>query len=224
MSQSFQKWDGNNPEAATIVLLTTFLNELERRLADPVQAPVLRQRIQAQWVTLEEAHQDWVIDAPAKSNLKMTTAVLAAYRVLQDLFPRKALLTLLRETFLGPFREAIRRGTAQMLDAAPDPFLALVEVSKTKEVHAFGAGFTFEHERDDQGAYLLNVTRCFYHNFFVANEAPELTPIFCDFDAPWIEAIDPARHGFRFERSTTLGYGGRMCPFHFSRTAKEDRR
>jgi hypothetical protein len=40
----------------------------------------------------------------------------------------------------------------------------------------------------------------------------------CAFDKAWIEAIDPARQGFRFDRATTIGYGGSYCPFRFTRT------
>jgi len=227
MSQAYQKKDFTrpeeyvaSPEAATNALRQTFQQEIERRLADPVQAPALMRAMHSQSQALEEAYQVWIVDEPAKYNLKMTTAVLAAYRVLQDLLPREELLAFLREAFIGPFREMISAGTARMLDHAPDPFLAMVEVSRAKQINTFGAGFTFEYERDDQQAFLVNVTRCFYHNFFVANGAPELTPIFCDFDAPWVKAIHPARHGFRFERPTSIGYGGTMCPFHFSRIAK----
>jgi hypothetical protein len=211
-----------SPEAATSALLQTFLQEIERRLADPDLAPALIQAIRSQSQALEEAHQDWIVDEPAKYNLKMTTAVLAAYRVLHDLVPPEELLALLREAFIGPFREMISAGTAQMLDHAPDPFLAMVAISRAKQITTFGAGFTFEYERDDPQAFLVNVTRCFYHNFFVANGAPELTPIFCDFDAPWSTAIHPTRHGFRFERPTSIGYGGTLCPFHFWRIAKAD--
>jgi L-2-amino-thiazoline-4-carboxylic acid hydrolase len=213
-----------NPEAATTALIKAFLDELGRRISELVQARTVIEAIQAQRAALEASHQDWIIDEPARYNLKMTAAVLAAYRALQDILPRAELLVLLREAFIGPFRTVMREGTAQMLDHAPDPFNAMVEISKSKETDAFGAGFTFEHERDDGQAYLLNVRRCFYHNFFVANGAPELTPIFCDFDVPWVEAINPARHGLRFERSTSIGYGGTMCPFHFYRTEREDRR
>jgi hypothetical protein len=207
-----------SPEAAMNALLQTFWQEIERRLADPEHAPALMEAMRSQSQALEEAHQDWIVDEPARYNLKITAAVLAAYRVLQDRLPHEELLALLREALIGPFREMLSAGTAQMLDHAPDPFLAMVELSRAKQVNAFGAGFTFELARDDQQAFLVNVTRCFYHNFFLANGAPELTPIFCDFDAPWMTAIDPARHGFRFERPTTIGYGGTMCPFHFRRT------
>ena len=52
-----------------------------------------------------------------------------------------------------------------------------------------------------------------------------LTPVFCDWDANWASAIDPARHGFRFERPTTLGLGGDGCYFRHTReptTAKAE--
>lgn len=221
MSQNSPENYVSDLEAQTSALIQSFLDALERLLPDPAQAPEYVKAIRAQYQALEQAHQDWIIDEPAKYNLKMTAAVLAAYRVLQDLLPRSDLLSVLCEALIGPYREVIQAGTAQMFDHTPDPFLAIVEVSRLKEKHAYGAGFTFERERDDNQAYLLNIKRCFYHNFFVANGAPELTPIFCDFDAPWINAIDPARHGFRFERPTTMGYGGAMCPFHFIRTGKD---
>jgi hypothetical protein len=107
-----------------------------------------------------------------------------------------------------------------MLDHAPDPYLALVGVAKARERHFFGRSFAFERPRDDDRAYYLDVARCLWHRLFVAEGAPELTPLFCAFDANWIDAIDPARHGVRFSRPTTLGHGGPLCPFHFYRVAR----
>ncbi|WP_330231298.1 L-2-amino-thiazoline-4-carboxylic acid hydrolase [Nocardia sp. NBC_00508] len=104
------------------------------------------------------------------------------------------------------------------MDAAPDPFAAMVVVSKARERYAFGDGFTFVRPVDDDRAYHVDVTRCFYHEVLVAHSAAELTPVMCEFDANWIGAIDPAKHGFGFERSTTIGRGGSHCPFHFDRT------
>ncbi|WP_439332487.1 L-2-amino-thiazoline-4-carboxylic acid hydrolase [Saccharopolyspora antimicrobica] len=49
------------------------------------------------------------------------------------------------------------------------------------------------------------------------NSASELGPVLCAFDESWIGAVDPAVHGFRFERATTIALGGTRCPFHFSR-------
>jgi len=94
-----------------------------------------------------------------------------------------------------------------------------VSVSKSRERHFFGQSFTFERPCDDDRAYFLDVARCLWQSFFVAEGAPELTPLFCEFDANWIDAIDPDRHGVRFSRPTTLGHGGPLCPFHFYRVA-----
>jgi hypothetical protein len=58
----------------------------------------------------------------------------------------------------------------------------------------------------------------FYHDVLATNSAAELTPVMCAFDKAWIEAIDPAAHGFRFDSATTIGHGGTCCPFHFTRT------
>jgi hypothetical protein len=49
---------------------------------------------------------------------------------------------------------------------------------------------------------------------------PELTSVLCEFDRNWLAMISPERHGFRFERKTTLGYGGASCPFHFFRVSR----
>ncbi|MDX3233671.1 L-2-amino-thiazoline-4-carboxylic acid hydrolase [Streptomyces sp. ME19-01-6] len=82
-----------------------------------------------------------------------------------------------------------------------------------------GEACTFQRSADNDQRDLLDVQRCFYHDVLRANSASELTPVMCAFDRNWIEAIDPDRHGFRFERATTIGLGGDRCPFHFTRTA-----
>jgi hypothetical protein len=63
----------------------------------------------------------------------------------------------------------------------------------------------------------LEWRKCFWHDFFVAIGHLELTTVLCEFDRNWFDVISPERHGFRFERKTTLGYGGTHCPFHFLR-------
>lgn len=211
-----------DPAAETAWLIQAFLEAIEQRIVQTAERQQTIQAIQGQQVALEASYQDWMVDEQARYNLKTGAVVLAAYRVLQDRMGREDLLALLREAFTGPLREAIRTGTAQMLDRAPDPFSAMVATSKAREALFFGQSFTFERPRDDERAYYADVTRCLWHSFFVANGAPELTPIFCDFDAGWIGAIDPARHGFRFGRDTTLGYGGALCPFHFFRLQPQE--
>lgn len=213
-----------DPKAETEWLIQAFFEVIDRYFDDSVQAQQVCTAIQQQQALLEAAYETWVVDEQAAYNLKSGAVVLAAYRVLQDTMPPSDLLALLRRSFIEPFRAAIQSGTAQMLDHAPDPFQALVETSKTREVYFFGKSFSFERPRDDDRAYYCDITRCLWHSFFVAEGVPELTPIFCQFDANWIDAIDPLRHGLRFVRDTTLGYGGHLCAFHFHRLQPQESR
>lgn len=122
----------------------------------------------------------------------------------------------MQAAFVEPLGGMVRTATRAMLDAAPDPFAAMVALSRSRERDAFGAGFTFVHSADDE-RYLVDVHRCFYQEVLRANDAMELGPVMCEFDGNWIAAIDPERHGFRFERPSTIGRGGTHCPFHFRR-------
>lgn len=217
-----QQWAEGSALDAARAVVGAFVDAVAARTG--AAHPPLRGAIHAERERLEQAHDSWVVDEAAAANLHMLAAVLAAHRALAGRMPDEELLPLLRDCFSGQFRGAVREGTARWLDGVDDPFREMVALSKAREQHSFGAGFRFERERDDDRAYLLNVRGCFYHDFFAANGAPQLTPLFCDFDLGWIEAIDPARHGLRFERATTIGYGGAMCPFHFFRVESRESR
>jgi hypothetical protein len=151
--------------------------------------------------------------------------VLAAYQVIRNRVDRDAAITALRHAFTLMWGDWIRAGTRTQLDAAADPFVSMTTTARTKEESTYGPSFVFERERDDENADHVKITRCLYHSYFVAHGVPELTPVFCDQDANWTSAIDPGRHGFRFERPTTLGFGGDGCYFRHTReptTAKAE--
>lgn len=169
-------------------------------------------------IELEAANADRVVDEPARYNLRMTLALVVAYRALRPRLGRDEAIAMVRAAFVEPLGDVVRESTLAMLDTAEDPFAAMVAVSKVREEHAFGAGFTFARPVDDEDRYHVNVVRCFYHEVLTAHSVPELTPVMCEFDANWIGAIDPPTHGFRFDRATTIGFGGPYCPFHFDRT------
>jgi hypothetical protein len=208
-----------DPKTETGWVIQGFLQAIEQHLDGAVWARHLVGSIKSQAAAMEVAYQRWVLDEPARYHLKAGAIVLAAYLALQPTMPRHEVLALLREALVGPLRDSIRQSTAGWLDHAPDPYAALVGVARSRERHFFGQSFTFERPRDDDRAYFVDITRCLWHSFFVAESTPELTSLFCAFDTNWIDAIDPDRHGVRFSRPTTLGHGGRMCPFHFYRVA-----
>ena len=175
-------------------------------------------RLRARHLRLLTAQRHRVIDEPSRHNLALSLAVLAGYQELSPALDDEALIPLLRRAFVEPLRPKVRAGTAAALDEAPDPYAAMVDISRQRERHVFGAGFVFTHPRDDDEEYVAQVERCYYHEVLRANDAARLTPVLCAFDANWIEAIDPARHGFAFDRATTIGTGGGSCPFRFRRT------
>jgi hypothetical protein len=193
-----------------------FLSALAERLPDArSKAATIRDDADA----LLDANAHLVVDQASRANVRQAALVLASYRALSTV-PADQLREALANAYSAPFRQFVLASTRHLLDSAEDPFAAIVGFSKQREGSFFGPSFTFDHRQDDRFAYLVDVRRCVWHAFFVANGAPELTPVFCRFDADWIDAIDPAVHGFRFERPTTLGYGGDCCRFWFIRTER----
>ncbi|WP_157250379.1 L-2-amino-thiazoline-4-carboxylic acid hydrolase [Nonomuraea typhae] len=197
-----------DPDRDTTLLLDAFYAALPGDLTGAMR---VRQ------AELEAANQAMVVDEAARHNLRMTLALVAAYETLLPRLGADAAVAAVRAAFIEPLGDTMKEGTRAMLDHAPDAFRAMVEMSKSREEHAFGAAFVFDRAVDDEQRYHLDVHRCFYNDVMVANGTPELMPVMCAFDANWIEGIDPDRHGFRFERTTTIGTGGTHCPFHFSR-------
>ena len=148
----------------------------------------------------------------------MPVALVAAYETLQPRLGREDATAAIQAAFTEPPGPAVRAGTRAMLDAATHPFQAMAELCTSRERDASGAAFTFRRPADDGQRYHPDAHRCFYHDVLAASSAAELTPVMCAFGKARIEAIDPARHGFRFNRATTIGYGGSYCPFRFTRT------
>jgi hypothetical protein len=218
-NSSASGWDGTteyaaDPEAETHMVVDAFFGHLAAtlRLSDDVVA-AMRLRLDA----LLAANASRIVDEPARHNLRMTLAVLSGYEAISpELGPERAFAAV-SAAFTEPLAAAVSTATKAMLDHAADPFRAMVELARSRESEAFGAGFAFEHPADDDTRFFADVHRCHYHDVLVANGAPQLTPVLCAFDANWFDAIDPDRHGFTFERTTTIGHGGPHCPFHFTR-------
>ncbi|MGH9753565.1 MAG: L-2-amino-thiazoline-4-carboxylic acid hydrolase [Blastocatellia bacterium] len=79
-----------------------------------------------------------------------------------------------------------------------------------------GTSMEFAEEKTD-GAVVLVVRRCAYHQFFVDHGEPTLTPVVCMFDRVWMEVIDRSSRPIRTERPSTISTGGDCCRFRFIR-------
>jgi L-2-amino-thiazoline-4-carboxylic acid hydrolase len=206
-----------DPAAETAMLIDAFVRALTERFSEE---PGLADRLRDRHRRLVAEQQDRVVDEPSHYNLAMTLAVLGAYQELAGGHGDGELLPALTAAFVGPLEPFVRTATRSVLDEAEDPFAAMVALTRDREQQAFGEGFEFTHPDDDPEHFTSQVERCFYHDVLRASGAGRLTPTFCAFDANWIDAIDPERDGFEFERPTTIGTGGPSCPFRFRRTSR----
>lgn len=215
-----EPWYVPDPSKETDLVIDGFLRALEEIV--PPGALVDAAAIVRRAGDLGTEHAARARDVPSTHNLRYACVVLAGYEALAPQISDDQAVASLRAAFArsGTF---VREKTRAALDESRDPFRDLVNVSKEREASQFGPSFELRRVQDDDRAYLLEVRRCFWHDFFVAVGRPALTTVLCEFDANWIEAIDPPRHGFVFERPTTLGYGGTHCPFHFRRLTRRER-
>jgi hypothetical protein len=205
-----------DPGRETRLTIDSFLQALAA--AEPGDSE-LAARVRRRHRDLINAWQARLADEQSWMHLKLALVLLAAYQELQDRHRDEVLLPRLRQAFVEPLRPYVAQATSSSLEAAADPFSAMVAISRERERSFFGESFAFGHPVDDDHQYIAEVRRCFYHDVLAACGAAQLTPILCAFDATWIDVIAPSRHGFFFERSATIGTGGATCPFTFTRDA-----
>src|SRR5262245_4358627 len=80
----------------------------------------------------------------------------------------------------------------------------------------YGTSMEFAEEKTDDEVVLV-VRRCAFHQFFIDQGEPALTPVLCMFDRVWMEVIDRAPRPVRTERPSTISTGGDSCRFRFIR-------
>ena len=155
----------------------------------------------------------------AQQHLEIACLMLAAYRVLRSkASDQELLLKVLGTALCTPNSWIIRNSTRTMLFFSRDPMTTLVNYTKTRIPPIYGDVFEFSNEGSEEEHFTMRISTCFYHEFFIRNDAKQLTPLFCAWDMNWIEPISAKKHGVEFRRETTLADGGDSCPFTFVRT------
>ena len=205
-----------------------FLSTLSHHLLQtvPDQATAIIQDIEERTRPIRAANQARVVDEPSTHHLALTSLLLASYRVLLPLMEdREAVLTLLRTVLAAPLRHQMQpyltrrfgidpTAPAQAFDAAAANF-------KLRGEALFGNAFMYEQAVQTPEQSFVNIRRCFFNDFFRANDAPELTPLFCFLDTLWADALHAGAYNVRFERPTTLAAGDDRCRFHFTRVVED---
>jgi hypothetical protein len=121
--------------------------------------------------------------------------------------------TVFQRTLERPWRWLIKL----WLWLAPDPVGFLNRWSLARLIQRNqGTSMEFAEEKTDD-AVVLVVRRCAYHQFFVDNGEPALTPVLCMLDRVWMDVIDRSSRPVRMERPSTISTGGDSCRFRFIR-------
>lgn len=205
-----------------------FLTTLGERLSQTFseRAATLTQDIEDIAHSIRAANQSRVVDDPSKYHLELTALILASYRVLRPIMQdREAVLTLLRTVLAAPLLSQMQPYLARRFGIDPaDPtkaFAAAAANFKQRGQQLFGDAFTYEQAVQTSDQSFVDIRRCFFDDFFNANGAPELTPLFCYMDTLWADALHAGKYNVRFERPTTLAAGDDRCRFHFARVVKD---
>ncbi len=178
----------------------------------PVPVPVVEQVLRRA-AQLEPQCASLVANDMDRMNVRFAVLAAAGVSVLEPMCGTAQAMAMVDECLNQPLRAEVLEGTRAMLDAAPDPFAALVAVSKAREQSYFGASFEFSRPLDDAFAYVLDIRRCLFHEALKAVGRADLQRVLCQFDLNWVDAIEPARHRLRFVRPCTFATASmcRMC-------------
>ncbi|MBF6348693.1 L-2-amino-thiazoline-4-carboxylic acid hydrolase [Nocardia flavorosea] len=200
------------------IVVAPFFDAVSTEAGDPQLNELLRRR----HLELRHAHRHQNDGGPTGTNIDVAMALLAADQILRDRFPdREQRHHLLEHALVEPLADITRQATESALDTAEDPFTAMVATARQRETYSFGPRFVFTHPIDSDSEFVSNVQHCFFHELLAGHGAGHLTSILCAFDANWMDAVIPERHGFTVDRASTIATGGRSCPFRFHRTGRE---
>jgi hypothetical protein len=202
------------------------LVEAVRSAGDPppsVNWERAREAVEARVAELVQSNRHFVRDAPSEQWLYTSCVVLATYLEFKQYVVGPRLLELFRESMSAPFRAGISgylEGRFGISDAAPqEAFVRISENFQKRGEERFGTSFRYAAAVQDASRNFVNIERCFFNDFFRANQAPEVTALFCALDKVWAEALEQGGYGVRFERPTTLANGDDACRFQFRKTS-----
>lgn len=197
------------------VMPREFLDGIGKHLhhVSPQREDEVVDAIKARVAQLADANEDMIIDEPSKGALAISATVLAAYEELLPLFngdERRTILYL--QHVMGTVLHRTYEVTFRTLSERHHP-LDKIEHACRKEEGIYGDGWDFDFRRPERGLFEMNVTRCFFRDFFARHDATLVTTVMCAFDVNFMQALDPAVSGLRAERTSLMSLGDDHCRF-----------
>ena len=197
------------------------LKDLEDKTAPVVgqRWPALVEEIEALEKSLAQTNAWRASDLQGAIFLRVSCMVLAAYRGLQPLYGNNdALLDLLRQWMVDVnFRDGMDAFLLSSFGISrEDPEKAWDNLRQDyiERIRSrYGQSWEYEQGIHDDQRFFINIRKCGFADFFLANDARDLLYQFCATDYAWGDALE--EYHIRFERPTTLSEGSDMCRFQF---------
>jgi hypothetical protein len=197
------------------VMPRDFLKRVGEYLDDaaPKRKKEILDAIRARAKELADADKDMPIDGPSKGALAISAVVLASYENLLPLFDgdeRRTILYL--QHVMGTVLKRPYEVTFSTLSKRDKP-LDKIEKVCGKTMGLYGKGWDYDFERPDPGTFEMNISHCFFRDFFDRHDNRLVTTVMCAFDVNFLEAIDPSVSGLRTERTSLMSLGDDHCRF-----------
>jgi hypothetical protein len=197
------------------------LGELGQRLSSLVEEPwsQLAQEISELGGALEKVNSWRIQDQQGAIYLKISCALLAAYRTLERHIENKeklldTLRAIITAAYIGQNMDTFLSEHFGISPDAPDEAwdrLCENYISKARE--RFGSAWVYEQGIKDQKRFFVNIRKCGFADFLLAEGARDLLYMLCAMDYTWADGLEKYR--IRFERPTTLSEGSDACRFQF---------
>lgn len=201
--------------------VNSFFNTVKKE-ASLADQQAFNRKVKALYNQIFDQHQHLIVDKPAEANLRIVAMVYAIYQSLVDSkMKEQDILDLLTRALLQQQISTIKFVYWTVKAFRIDLFKFITNISKSKQIGAYGKGFDHEIKEDNAQEFRFLVTRCFYHNFFVKVGTPQLTAIMCAYDNAWGNLVNQSGSLVSFTRPQTIGWGGNCCDFSFRRVENE---
>lgn len=213
-------WLDARTKAVAVAFLTTLRDGVVHLTGQPwvdVQRDI---EALAQSLVAGNAHR--VIDEPSAFHLVRSSLLLSAYRILTPLIDdRTLLLDGLYNALYDELKKEVEAYLVERFDispAAPEEAFDKASVNFKKiGDEKFGRAFIYEQEVQDEIQNITVVRRCFFNDFFRANDALEVLPLLCAQDDLWMKELNKSKYGIKAFRTALLSRRDDVCRFHFTR-------
>ena len=165
-------------------------------------------------------------DKPGLRNVMLASGILALYRMTNhELGDEDRAVDSIRQALEKEFGKKLDQYLVQRFgihrDKPQESFAKVARNFVALGRRGFGSGFTYEPDVKTADRTWVNISHCFFYDFFRRNNAPEITRVMCALDIVWAKKLKTDGHNVRFERPVTMVDGGEVCQFHFYKTTPE---